>query len=175
MSQIQGMILGAVIIVFYTLMGGFLAVAWTDLIQGIIMIGTLVILPLVGWIELSGTGSNFNMDCSTLYGGKTGAVAMAAAIGGLSWGLGYMGQLHIVARYMAIDKIRPVLRHLFGRHWCRHIHYLFRETVPLVDAAHSRISEKHRCVAQSLASLSNADRIESRTESRLRKKSDRFC
>ena len=47
-SQMQGMILGAVIIVFYTLMGGFLAVAWTDLIQGIIMIGTLVILPLVG-------------------------------------------------------------------------------------------------------------------------------
>ena len=45
MSQMQGMILGAVIIVFYTLMGGFLAVAWTDLIQGIIMIGTLVILP----------------------------------------------------------------------------------------------------------------------------------
>ena len=74
------MILGAVIIVFYTLMGCFLAVSWTDLIQGIIMIGTLVILPLVGWIEITGTGSHFNMDCSTLYGGKTGAAEMAAAI-----------------------------------------------------------------------------------------------
>jgi len=107
-SQMQGMILGAVIIVFYTLMGGFLAVAWTDLIQGIIMIGTLVILPLVGWIELSGTGSNLNMDWSTLYGGKTGAAAMAAAIGGLSWGLGYIGQPHLIARYMAIDKAENI-------------------------------------------------------------------
>ena len=38
------------------------------------MIGTLVILPLVGWIELSGTVSNLNMDWSTLYSGKTGFV-----------------------------------------------------------------------------------------------------
>ena len=107
-SQMQGMILGAVIIVFYTLMGGFLAVAWTDLIQGIIMIGTLVILPLVGWIELSGTGSNLNMDWSTLYDGKTGAAAMAVAVGGLSWGLGYMGQPHLITRYMAIDKAENI-------------------------------------------------------------------
>jgi len=40
------MILGAVVIIFYTMMGGFFAVAWTDLVQGIIMIGTLVVLPL---------------------------------------------------------------------------------------------------------------------------------
>ena len=50
MTQREGMILGTIIIVFYTLMGGFLVVAWTDFVQVIIMIGTLVILPLVGWI-----------------------------------------------------------------------------------------------------------------------------
>ena len=86
MTQMQGMTLGAVIIIFYTLMGGFLAVAWTDLIQGIIMIGTLVILPLVGWIKLSGVEAVNIMDWSTLYGGTTGSTALAAAIGGLSWG-----------------------------------------------------------------------------------------
>ncbi len=107
-SQTQGMILGAVIIVFYTLMGGFLAVAWTDLIQGIIMIGTLVILPIVAFFELSTTGNNLNMDWSTLYGGKTGAAAMATAVGGLSWGLGYMGQPHLITRYMAIDKAENI-------------------------------------------------------------------
>ena len=40
-----GMVLGTVVIIAYTVMGGFFAVAWTDLVQGIIMIGTLVILP----------------------------------------------------------------------------------------------------------------------------------
>ena len=70
------MILGAFIIIFYTLMGGFLAVAWTDIIQGIIMIGTLFILPIIGWIELLETGSNLNIDWTTLYGGKTGIAAI---------------------------------------------------------------------------------------------------
>jgi sodium/proline symporter len=57
---------------------------------------------------LSGTGSNLNLDWSTLYGGKTGAAAMATAIGGLSWGLGYMGQPHLITRYMAINKAENI-------------------------------------------------------------------
>ncbi len=104
-TQMQSMLLGAVIIVFYTLMGGFLAVAWTDLVQGVIMIGTLVILPLVALIEINSLPSTeFVFEASTLYGGKVGMAAFVAAIGGLSWGLGYMGQPHLVTRYMAIDK-----------------------------------------------------------------------
>lgn len=109
MTELQGMMLGAVIIVFYTLMGGFLAVAWTDLIQGIIMIGTLVILPVVGWIELTGTGNgSVSLDFSTVFGGNTGFSALVGAIGGLSWGLGYMGQPHLVTRFMAIDKVENI-------------------------------------------------------------------
>ena len=50
--NIYGILLGAVVIVFYTMMGGYLAVAWTDLVQGIIMIGALVILPIVGFVEI---------------------------------------------------------------------------------------------------------------------------
>jgi len=103
MTELQGMILGAVIIVFYTMLGGFLAVAWTDLVQGIIMIGTLVILPLVGLIELGQVHTTGPLlDWHTLWGGKTGMGAFAGAIAGLSWGLGYMGQPHLVTRFMAI-------------------------------------------------------------------------
>jgi len=108
-TQMQGMLLGAVIIVFYTLMGGFLAVAWTDLVQGIIMIGTLVILPLVAFIEINALPSTaFALDSTTLFGGKAGVAALAAAVGGLSWGLGYMGQPHLVTRFMAIDKTENI-------------------------------------------------------------------
>ncbi len=104
-THMQGMLLGAVIIVFYTLMGGFLAVAWTDLVQGVIMIGTLVILPLVAFIEINALPSvEFQIDGASLFAGKAGMAALAAAMGGLSWGLGYMGQPHLVTRYMAIDK-----------------------------------------------------------------------
>ena len=104
-TQMQGMLIGAIIIVFYTLMGGFLAVAWTDMVQGIIMIGTLVVLPVVGFIEINALPSvEFSFDAGNLFAGKAGMVALAAAIGGLSWGLGYMGQPHLVTRFMAIDK-----------------------------------------------------------------------
>ncbi len=104
LSEMQGMIIGALIIVLYTIMGGFFAVAWTDVIQGIIMFGTLVILPVVAFIELKTLGTNGAIwDTQTLYGGKIGWGAFAAAIGGLSWGLGYLGQPHLVVRYMAIN------------------------------------------------------------------------
>jgi len=103
LSQIEGMIIGAVIIIFYTLMGGFLAVAWTDLIQGIIMISTLVILPIVGIIQLNTIPDQPLVHWDTLYGGKTGISAIIGMIGGLSWGFGYMGQPHLVTRFMAID------------------------------------------------------------------------
>ena len=108
-SEMEGMLLGALIIIFYTLLGGFLAVAWTDLIQGIIMIGTLVILPLVAILEINSLDSiEFSMQPETLFGTKTGLAALVTAIGGLSWGLGYMGQPHLVTRYMAIDQVKHV-------------------------------------------------------------------
>lgn len=105
-----GMMIGSVVIIIYTMMGGFLAVAWTDLVQGIIMIGALVVLPLVGFIEimeqhhslnaaLASTGTNF----ADVTGGATGWAAFAVVISGLSWGLGYMGQPHLLTRFMSIN------------------------------------------------------------------------
>lgn len=109
-TQMQGMLLGAVIIVFYTLMGGFLAVAWTDMVQGVIMIGTLVVLPMVAFIEINAIPElTFQLNGASLFGGQAGVAAFAAAIGGLSWGLGYMGQPHLVTRFMAIDKPENII------------------------------------------------------------------
>ena len=107
-TETQGMILGAMIIIFYTFLGGFLAIAWTDLVQGIIMIGTLVILPIVGLLELNSSGFSMDVDWSTLYGNNEGLATITIMIGGLSWGLGYMGQPHLVARYMAINKAENI-------------------------------------------------------------------
>ncbi|TYB31035.1 MAG: hypothetical protein FXF47_06320 [Candidatus Mcinerneyibacterium aminivorans] len=51
--KIWGIVIGTVVIVLYTMLGGFFAVAWTDVIQGIIMFFTLTILPIVGFIEIA--------------------------------------------------------------------------------------------------------------------------
>lgn len=119
LDNTTGMVIGAVVIIFYTMMGGFFAVAWTDVIQGIIMIGTLVILPVVGLLELrsiteaaaplgeavvplkemSAAGGHALMSFT---GGKSGWPAAALIISGLSWALGYMGQPHLLTRFMAI-------------------------------------------------------------------------
>ena len=109
LSSIDGIVIGAIVIILYTLMGGFFAIAWTDLLQGVLMIGTLVFLPIVGIIELQNTDRSFyevlnqvGESKSSFTMGKSGLAAISVVLGGLSWGLGYLGQPHLVIRYMAI-------------------------------------------------------------------------
>ncbi|MFZ5941445.1 MAG: sodium/proline symporter [Bacteroidota bacterium] len=112
-NQETGMFIGAAVIIFYTMMGGFFAVAWTDMVQGIIMIGTLVILPLAGLVEILGgevaVKSHLGTELASsghrllsFTGGKAGWAAAALIVSGLSWAFGYMGQPHLLTRFMAI-------------------------------------------------------------------------
>ena len=64
LDPIMGISIGAAVIILYTLMGGFYAVAWTDLLQGILMLGTLVILPIAGFLELSGSEKSIPVSLS---------------------------------------------------------------------------------------------------------------
>ncbi|NNM05209.1 MAG: sodium/proline symporter [Gemmatimonadetes bacterium] len=60
-SYSTGVLIGAAVILYYTTVGGFKAVAYSDLLQGVLMFGCLVILPIVaipaagGWTEVMGT------------------------------------------------------------------------------------------------------------------------
>jgi len=114
-EPLYGISLGALVIILYTIMGGLLAVAWTDLVQGILMIGTLVILPIVGLIELSSLDAplrdlimSTDSAKSSLVSGFSGLAALSVIVGGLSWGLGYFGQPHLLIRYMAIRSVKEV-------------------------------------------------------------------
>jgi sodium/proline symporter len=102
-----GMLIGTIIVLFYTVMGGFVAVAWTDVVQGVIMVFTCVVLPITAWFKLGGSEELMpklaeHSTALSLTGGMGGFEAALAIIGGLSWGLGYMGQPHLLMRYMAI-------------------------------------------------------------------------
>ena len=54
------LVLGFVIITFYTLMGGFFAVAWTDVFQGLLIVGILIVLPIIGIIKIGGIAELFS-------------------------------------------------------------------------------------------------------------------
>jgi sodium/proline symporter len=107
-SNLQGMLIGAVLVLFYTAAGGLFAVAWTDLIQGIIMLLTLALLPLAVLLEVGGLGGMEERLASAggtfLNWAPPGHPWMAEAglLGSLAIGLGYMGQPHLVLRFMAI-------------------------------------------------------------------------
>jgi sodium/proline symporter len=110
-----GMAIGASVIIIYTMLGGFFAVAWTDFIQGAIMFATLVVLPLAGLSEILQNGSSLGEAVSQagteywdIAGGKTGWAGIAAVIGGLSWAFGYMGQPHLLTRFMSIKDPKKI-------------------------------------------------------------------
>ncbi len=113
----EALLVSATVIVFYTMMGGFLAVAWTDLFQGMIMVAVVVVLPIVGVISLGGVApvitamAERGPEMLQVSAGKSGWPLLGAlVIGGLAWGLGYPGMPHITVRYMAIEDEKKLKR-----------------------------------------------------------------
>ena len=111
---------GAVVILSYTLFGGFLAASWTDFIQGILMFLALIIVPIVAVYELGGWNETVrkigSIDPSHLdvYSGST----IIGVISLLAWGLGYFGQPHIIVRFMGIKSTSEVPKaRLIGMIW----------------------------------------------------------
>ncbi|EGA71711.1 Sodium/proline symporter [Vibrio sinaloensis DSM 21326] len=99
-------VIGTVCVVSYTLFGGFLAVSWTDLVQGLLMSAALLIVPIAamegGFSDLSGQLESINPELLTLWNDSKGEPLSAIAIISLvAWGLGYFGQPHILARFKA--------------------------------------------------------------------------
>ena len=106
-------IIGAIVVVAYTFLGGFMAVCWTDIIQGLLMFFTLLILPVVVLIKAGGINevisaidpsllNPFNAASITGSASSSTVLVVISIISSLAWGLGYFGQPHILARFMAI-------------------------------------------------------------------------
>lgn len=104
-----GILIGASVIILYTMLGGFQAVVWTDFVQALLMIGALIILPMVGLIEVHAQGKSLipamheaGSSFLSLTGNRSGWAAVATILGGLSWAFGYLGQPHLLTKFMAI-------------------------------------------------------------------------
>ncbi|RKX70926.1 sodium:proline symporter [candidate division WOR-3 bacterium] len=114
-GQVSGMAIGLSIIVFYTIMGGFIAESWTDFFQALIMAGAVILIPVVAIIRSGGLATiignihGIDPNATLLSAGKTGAALyLGLIIGSLAIGLGYPGQPHIVMRYMALRSEKEV-------------------------------------------------------------------
>jgi sodium/proline symporter len=113
LDYVPAVLIGATVILFYTMMGGFFAVAWTDVVQAVMMLIGLVVIPIVGTIKLGGPAAVCSKlaECAadtsgfmSLRVGKEGIGLATFIVGMLGIGLGYPGQPHVLVRFMAIKK-----------------------------------------------------------------------
>ncbi len=102
---------GAAATIVYTFVGGFLAVSWTDTIQAALMFFALIITPVVVLFTVGGLGDSLevikqkSIENIDMFKGLN----IVAIISLLGWGLGYFGQPHILARFMAADSHRTIV------------------------------------------------------------------
>lgn len=97
-------------IVAYTAIGGFLAVSWVDVFQGILMFCALLIVPLVVYGKLGDIGERSKV-IEKLHKGYWNVKEGTSVLGIVSlfaWGLGYMGQPHILGRFMAVRSTKEL-------------------------------------------------------------------
>ncbi|MBN1155509.1 sodium/proline symporter, partial [candidate division KSB1 bacterium] len=117
-----GMLITALIIIPYTVYGGFRSVVYTDVIQAIVMITALIIGPIVGLFYIANAPNTFASsvpEALRLAGPSYTSLVNAASgfgigviiLGGFSWFFGYLGgQPQLSMRFMAIRDARQAKR-----------------------------------------------------------------
>ncbi len=102
---------GAACTIVYVLIGGFLAVSWTDTIQASMMITALILAPVMAWLALQGQLAPAQ-DLHAIVAPEKFNLLQGASFVGivslLAWGLGYFGQPHILVRFMAASSVEAI-------------------------------------------------------------------
>ena len=105
--------IGALVILVYTFLGGFMAVCETDFIQGLLMLVGLFMVPIVACITLGFDNVSPLLEQSGVTGGVASfsnimedggePIRAVTIISNLGWGLGYFGMPHILTKFMAVS------------------------------------------------------------------------
>ncbi|MGA1423603.1 MAG: sodium/proline symporter PutP [Steroidobacteraceae bacterium] len=114
-AYFEAMLWGTAVMLAYTFFGGFLAVSWSDVLQGTLMFFTLILVAIFGVSMAGGLDATFTrleaLDAQLLDpfiadgGAELGWIGIASL---LAWGLGYFGQPHILARFMAARSVEHI-------------------------------------------------------------------
>ena len=102
--------LGALATITYTFIGGYLAVSWSDTIQASLMIFALILAPVMVLLNISWDEITMSLEAKSAvtgipYSNWLHNVSGIGVVSALAWGLGYFGQPHILARFMAADSV----------------------------------------------------------------------
>lgn len=114
-SYTQAMWLGAGATIVYTFIGGFLAVSWTDTIQASLMIFALIVTPIMVYLSLGGADEMqaalqmMAQSSGKQYDSLLAGTTLMGVISTAAWGLGYFGQPHILARFMAAESVKSLV------------------------------------------------------------------
>lgn len=114
MDYISALYVGALATIIYTFIGGFLAVSWSDTIQATLMLFALIVTPVMiimhmgGWDMIVDFTEKASLADHIPYSSLTKNVELITIISAAAWGLGYFGQPHILARFMAADGVKTM-------------------------------------------------------------------
>lgn len=122
---LTGVVIGSVLVLIYTIVGGFIAVSYTDVLQALVMLVAVLALPIAGFMAIGSVGvgltelQQVSGAAPGLFGGSAGVMALIGLFAGtVGIGFGYPGQPHIVVRYMSIDDYRNLrMSALIGMIW----------------------------------------------------------
>ncbi|KKK80569.1 hypothetical protein LCGC14_2822190, partial [marine sediment metagenome] len=110
LSYTMGISIGLLIVVFYVFLGGYTTVAWIDLFQGFFLLGVILYIPVILIGKIGGFApvmqaiklQNLSTSLFPSFSTKTFLEIIFIALG---WGLGYLGQPHIITKFMGIKNV----------------------------------------------------------------------
>lgn len=114
LPYLQALLLSALATIIYTFIGGFLAVSWSDTLQASLMLFALILTPIIlvvslgGWSELQEQLELAIHTHQIAYSTLIHNVNLLTILSAATWGLGYFGQPHILARFMAADSAKTM-------------------------------------------------------------------
>jgi sodium/proline symporter len=110
-----GIVIGAGLITFYCMIGGFMSVVATDVFQAILMIFTLIVLPIIilfvaasSNIDIIASINNAGEKFNSFTAGESGITAFLLILSGMSWAFGYTGQPQLLTRMMAVKNEKDI-------------------------------------------------------------------
>ena len=120
----KAMAIAGAAIVFYTFMGGYRAVCWTDFFQGLLMLAALMLAPIFAFgimqcNDFIPPSPAFPANYFNWFsGGQDSWASIADVVSGLSWGLGYFGMPHILIRYFSVKSEKEMRKsQIIGCSW----------------------------------------------------------
>ncbi len=104
LNYYAGLAIGLVVILCYTVTGGYTAVCTTDFVQGTLIFIAFIISTVIAVFAIGGAGEAVNVfqNFKEVAGTELQAFNGMGIVSALAWGLGYFGMPHIIVRFMGI-------------------------------------------------------------------------